>query len=316
MKHRAEISLIPMLASRSESCLARTPSRRDHKKHRDPCSASPAAASGCYGDFCLTQITYPGSLQDLESSQDPWMRQARALCQRQVKVFSTTTINFSLMEPEELVACLQSGDGASSAAVGATPSTPSKETTRVVKAPVLTHKVCCSLVLEARNHPSLCSWLESNGWRINTRNADVVCKAAEHLREDDRCGRGDIASLTDTCLAGLRYRLKEVPVCDRCFSVYCVIHDVVTTIRVKRKDLWAERELQRRQKEEERERQRLKEEEIQKMLTYQRSRKDCVSKGSQEELLEQCPRGWSVFTDSDLDGFIRELSGHSIFETA
>eukprot|EP00933_Yihiella_yeosuensis_P044344 TRINITY_DN39445_c0_g1_i1.p1 TRINITY_DN39445_c0_g1~~TRINITY_DN39445_c0_g1_i1.p1 ORF type:complete len:393 (+),score=62.61 TRINITY_DN39445_c0_g1_i1:69-1247(+) len=315
--HRAKLSLPPMRGcrSRSETCLARTSGRRDKfsgsrkAASKQELQAGPLQVAGCFGDYCDAVTIWPGILQDIDSSDDPWMREARALCRRDVKVDTGEDIKCRLMEPSELVECLSLLER---------PDASKDLTKKNPPAICPTKKVSSTLILEARNHPSLCSWLQQRDWRLDSRSVDDVAAASERLREDDRQGKGDIASLTDTCLAGLRYRLREVPVCEACFKVYSVVHNIVTSIRVQRRDLWAEREQQRRREEEECERQRVKQEETERMLAYQQGRpRNTSSRGSFREELEagetinvsaRQSRHRSLFLDADIQNVIHRSS--------
>eukprot|EP00440_Ansanella_granifera_P039784 gb/GFBE01043149.1/.p1 GENE.gb/GFBE01043149.1/~~gb/GFBE01043149.1/.p1 ORF type:complete len:364 (+),score=59.75 gb/GFBE01043149.1/:1-1092(+) len=308
LKHRAEISLPPMkmCKSKSETCLGRS-GRRDGKparragggqaRNKEQPAVTSSGVDGCFGDFCSAQIRLPGSLKDIESANDPWMRQARALCLREVKLSGGPCLPHSLMEPEELVACLELRHGDASAALGAAPSQVGRQSASVPC------RVRASLILEARNHPNLCSWLEKHGWRLNAQDADAVAEAAEQLREDDRMGGGDISILTDGCTAGLRYRLKECKVCRTCLGIYNIIHSVVTMIRVQKRDLWAQREQLRRRLAEERERERTHQEEIERRLPFQQQRSPQSAPRTVEGHVSAKRR--SLFLDKDVQDFLR-----------
>jgi len=107
---------------------------------------------------------------------------------------------------------------------------------------------------------------------LDPQDADRLAEAARRIREDDEQGGGPIASLTDACMPGLRYRLKTVPVCGTCHCIYSVIHTVVDLIRRQRRNVWAEGELRRRRDKGERRREQEKEEMITWLMEHQSSR--------------------------------------------
>eukprot|EP00930_Biecheleria_cincta_P091087 TRINITY_DN80596_c0_g1_i1.p1 TRINITY_DN80596_c0_g1~~TRINITY_DN80596_c0_g1_i1.p1 ORF type:complete len:351 (-),score=53.74 TRINITY_DN80596_c0_g1_i1:108-1160(-) len=311
-KHRAEISLPPMKSrAMSDTCLgsacssrrAARPVRRGKTKTKEPLLLTHSAANRCFGDFCDAQIRFPGSLKDIESSNDPWMMKAWELCQKELKLPSGETLARNLLEPEELVACQEERErdreqrdsdlpGGGMAQQG--PSRPSATHSRV----------CASLILEARSHPILCSWLQDNGWRLDLHNVDAVAATAARLREDDQFGRGDVSRLTDSCSAGLRYRLRERPVCRTCFHIYTIIHTAINMIRVQRKDLWAERELQKRALSAEMEREKINQDITKRMLAIQQQRRpqSAPKQWGQANVLRQRR---SRFLDEDVEEWLR-----------
>lgn len=240
------------------------------------------------------------------------MRQARELCRREVKGPEGGSLRRSLLlEPEELVACLDLEPPEAPAPKEprrpATPGgggggfAPSKDPRRPATTCGWPGKVCASLILEARNHPNLCSCLQASGWRLDARDAAAVSAAAQCMREDEQQGGGDISSLTDVRTAGLRYRLQVMPVCATCFCIYTIIHQVVTMIRFQRRDLWAEREKQRLREEEERERERVKQEETERMLAYQKQRRPLSAGNLAKEHMQKLHQGSrSLFLDADI----------------
>ncbi|CAJ1427564.1 unnamed protein product [Effrenium voratum] len=227
-KLRASISLPPTRRAKT----AETAKARKSKKEEEP-----FVVPGCYGDFCNAEFKYPHSLKDSDSSQDPWMRVGRALCERRLG-------NQQLLEPDELVACFEEP-----------PAVP----LRAAKA-----ALSAGLVLEARLHPRLCAWLQERGWRWDPEDVEAVTAAAAKLREDSQ----DLLEHMARSASGLRYRLRTLTVCRTCLATYQIIHDVIFQIQRQRRDLWANRATRelRRRKEEEKER--TKQAEIERMLAY------------------------------------------------
>eukprot|EP00441_Pelagodinium_beii_P027144 CAMPEP_0197661352 /NCGR_PEP_ID=MMETSP1338-20131121/51406_1 /TAXON_ID=43686 ORGANISM="Pelagodinium beii, Strain RCC1491" /NCGR_SAMPLE_ID=MMETSP1338 /ASSEMBLY_ACC=CAM_ASM_000754 /LENGTH=374 /DNA_ID=CAMNT_0043238893 /DNA_START=33 /DNA_END=1157 /DNA_ORIENTATION=+ len=310
-KFRAEITLPPMkpCKSMSETSLGRSASRKDGRSGRrtagqgkqEEAATGSACVNGCFGDFCHGQIRYPGSLKDIESSDDPWMRQARELCVREVKLSSGNRLRHQLLQPEEIVASM--GDAA--------PSAPSK-VKRKASNVLLPGRVCSSFIMEARSHPNLCRWLEENGWRLDSEDVDALAMAAQHMREDDRIGGGDISALTGHCTAGLRYRLKVRPVCKTCMCIYTIIHSVVSMVRLQGKGLWAQREQQRRILDEEKTRERNKELETQRMLAIQKQRtRRPVSAPHVRQAPLSGSRTSSLFLDKDVQEWLYSISDAS-----
>lgn len=316
-KHRAEISLPPMKArAMSDTCLGPAPSsrrgqaraapRRGKSKTKELLLLTHSAADRCYGDFCDAQIRYPGSLKDIESSSDPWMMKAWELCQKELKLPTGETLHRKLLEPEELVACQEERErekedkeqrdsdlpGGGMAQQGPRRAAPT------------CGRVCASFILEARSHPVLCSWLQENGWRLDLHDVDSVAAAAARLWEDDKLGRGDVSRLTDSCSAGLRYRLRERSVCRTCLHIYTIIHTAINMIRVQRKDLWAERELQRRALAAERERERINQDTTKRMLAIQQQRRpqSAPKRWGQANVVRQRR---SRFLDEDVEDWLR-----------
>lgn len=319
-KHRAEISLPPMKArAMSDTCLGPAPSsrrgqaraapRRGKSKTKELLLLTHSAADRCYGDFCDAQIRYPGSLKDIESSSDPWMMKAWELCQKELKLPTGETLHRKLLEPEELVACQEERErekedkeqrdsdlpGGGMAQQGPRRAAPT------------CGRVCASFILEARSHPVLCSWLQENGWRLDLHDVDSVAAAAARLWEDDKLGRGDVSRLTDSCSAGLRYRLRERSVCRTCLHIYTIIHTAINMIRVQRKDLWAERELQRRALAAERERERINQDTTKRMLAIQQQRRpqSAPKRWGQANVVRQRR---SRFLDEDVEDWLRSSS--------
>jgi hypothetical protein len=85
---------------------------------------------------------------------------------------------------------------------------------------------------------------------FDPKDLHLILAAAQHVKDDDKLEPGNVSELLDRPdseghLPGLRFRLQEVPVCGRCFSVYKVIHEVVALIRSQKKDLWARKQQKR-----------------------------------------------------------------------
>ncbi|CAE8639508.1 unnamed protein product, partial [Polarella glacialis] len=322
-KCRPQLSL-PVMKARSKSESSLLSSKLSSAKNRGAAAAGPAGAqsrgrekdsapaqdqpagtvSTCFGDFCDATFRYPGSLQDIESSEGHWMQQARQLCQREARPEGHqgqgqgqasasrvgVTRRATLLEPEEVVACLQAepslaeprgvggGGRSSSSSSKHHPRSSSKQQPRPPSSwgSAPHRKVAATLILEARGHPQLCRWLQERHWRLDTCEAAAIAGAAEQMRRDEQEGGGDISLITDVpsaLTAGLRWRLKQLPVCATCLVVYSIIQEVVSLIRFSRHDLWAERELQRQKEDEEFERQREAREETDRIIDYQRQRR-------------------------------------------
>lgn len=319
LKHRADISLPPMRArAMSDTCLESAPSRRAARpvrrgksKMKEPLLLAHSAAHKCYGDFCDAQIRYPGSLKNIESSSDPWMMKAWELCQKQLKQSSDETLPRNLFEADELVACQEEREREkekdkdkeqrdSDAPRGETAQRGSRKA-------AANGCVCASQILEARNHPSLCSWLQEVGWRLDLQDVDAVAAAAACIREDDQLGRGDVSLLTDSCSAGIRYRLKERSVCQTCLHIYTIIHTAINTIRLQRKDLWAERQLQKRTLAAEREKERTNQDVRNRMLAIQQQRRPQSSpqQWGQANVLRQWRKNHLHFLDPEVEDQFR-----------
>lgn len=222
-------------------------------------------AQECHGDFCNAEIRYPPSLQDLESSQHPWMKQARELCNRTLG----DEYGPKLLLPVEMVGCLQI-DEEEKKEKDAKCMFPSKavsipeEQQRPAARFGAPGFINASWICEARAYPCLCRWFQAEaGWLLNPQDPDQMAEAASKMREDEAAGgheqkrsRGGRAPdfELDGCTAALHYRTRVVPVCGPCFCIHAAIHSALVALRVHKRGLWARREKQRRVELEERER--------------------------------------------------------------
>jgi len=271
-KHRADITLPLLCGSKSAARRASSEAACGGRRQKRGNGSRPAAnwavgasaaaganlRDGCYGDYCNAQICYPASLQDVESSADPWMVQARELCRRPVRLSydggsASSASAPKLLQPEELVACLssQAKDGNSSAQASTGATGPGRPTRPCAQS----GRIAASWLLEARSCQSVCRWLAASGWSMNPGDASRMVEAARCLREDEANGGGPnmdhLSTPQDGISAGLRYRLQSVPVCGNCLCIYNVIHSVVTAVYRQRKHVRAERQLRERREHEE-----------------------------------------------------------------
>eukprot|EP00746_Dinoflagellata_sp_MGD_P001083 gnl/MRDRNA2_/MRDRNA2_102013_c0_seq1.p1 gnl/MRDRNA2_/MRDRNA2_102013_c0~~gnl/MRDRNA2_/MRDRNA2_102013_c0_seq1.p1 ORF type:complete len:1164 (+),score=201.93 gnl/MRDRNA2_/MRDRNA2_102013_c0_seq1:113-3604(+) len=121
-----------------------------------------------------------------------------------------------------------------------------------------------SWLVEARAYPTLALWLEEVNWMMDANDTEQVLLAEKCFRQDEEAlredGRGDILeALQGTKFAngpGFVWINQSFPVCPICLQAHTAIHEAVTLIRVRKRQVWAHRELrQRRQMEEETRRQ-------------------------------------------------------------
>lgn len=211
----------------------------------------------CCGEFCNADIRYPGSMQDIETQNDPWMRTARYLCAK------TSSSGVFLLNSEELVACLPYQQQSPSL-----PSSPPKGT-RKRSAFMAAGRICASLIQEAQRYPKLCVWMRDElGWMLDPWDAALLEVAAGKIGEDEAAAawvpvprkRRDPPP-SESGLGGtpaLWMRVQTVPVCRTCLCIYAVLHGVITMITGQRRDLWAKRTLLRRQQEDEQRRRQTK----------------------------------------------------------
>merc|ERR1719215_960696 len=94
-----------------------------------------------------------------------------------------------------------------------------------------------------------------------------------------------------TSAAGLRYRLRSVPVCRNCFCVYARVHDVVASIRDRKKDHWADKVQSRKRENEERE----KEHKASDLFEFAVAKRQAEGDGTAEPLSWQTGRGTSEY---------------------
>lgn len=235
-KFRALITLPPLRphVPRVTGTSPQKPRGGKERKSLTKAKQEPAmAVPGCYGDFCQVEFKYPQSLQDIETSGDAWSRTGRALCLRHAELDGHQL--GMLLRPEELVACMEEEED--------------EKPPRTVNPKAPLFEVQASQVLEARSHPQLCQWLMALDWRIDPEDAALILTATEQLRADEE--KGDMQKLLDVSVAGMRYRLRPVKVCQTCLSTYKVINQVITMVRHQRRDVWAKMQLDRRKKQEE-----------------------------------------------------------------
>lgn len=312
MKHRAETMLPPMqlLRTHSEGGFKATADhprrtlRRVSSTSRARTgveageaavhSAGSSSSAKCCGDYCHAQVRYPSSLLDLDSSDDPWLVEARRLCSREAPLSEGLQGRGNMLfTAEEIVSCLQTSS----------PSAPKLSAT--ARSCGSGGTVCTSWILEARSCPSLCSWLGAElGWMFNPRDATLVAEAAHRLREDADLGTTRTVA---PCrgMSALRYRLKSVPVCATCLGIYTAIHRLVTMVRVHRKDLWAESELFRREYQE----QEAKEQERQKEIEWlqEKYKQRCQEKRAFDLRSESRQNSRSLFLEPSMQDWLHNL---------
>merc|ERR1719198_1446345 len=106
---------------------------------------------------------------------------------------------------------------------------------------------------------------------LDPGGTEGLAEAERRVLEDDSVGGGPIEELMDCCSQGLRYRLREVPVCGNCLGVYSAIHTALDLIRRQRRGRWAEREKRLRRESADREREQKKEELFEWMVAQRRA---------------------------------------------
>lgn len=267
--------------SASEPSLGRGRGRRGGRLDAKPAVPN---KERCHGDFCAASVRYPASTQDIESSMAPWMTQARILCQKELVLSSFPADKQpKLFHVEELVSCLRNGNSGELSLLDVT-----KDQRTNCRPIVVKRSVSVSIILEARKHPRLCGWLQDDtGWMFDPESAELISAAAKRFREDEEENGGSVSALTDCCSGGLRFRLRDVPVCENCFKVYSVLQSVIDMIRWRKRDLWAKQELSRRSAEVLAARQRLKDEVFEELQERQRTRRldlDADQEGPGEHL--------------------------------
>lgn len=277
-KHLAEMTLPPMQMRKSLTDRAlgiRTPvisSKAPAVRHRGPpvvalpshgrCRAGAGRArqiagmaspmlNACKGDYCDADMHYPACLQDLETSEHPWMVQARKLCGSSIQ----RNGEVPLMSPEEMAACLEScsGDGQGELSVptgrGAKYGVP-PEQAKLRSAAVLGSPgdIQASWIFEARAYQRLARWMEQDAnWMLNPNDPDQVAAASMYFHEDEIAGGGSPKFMAQGVLHGVRHRLRMVPVCGTCFCIYNSIHAAVVMMRVQHRDDWAQHTRRNRQ---------------------------------------------------------------------
>lgn len=243
-------------------------------------------AQECQGDFCNAEIRYPASLQDLESSQHPWMKQARELCNRSLGDKGL----HKLMLPTEMVGCLQLDlEEKDSKRVAipkkvARPTLP-EEQRRPAARFGSTGFVNASWICEARAYPSLCQWLQSEaGWLLDPKDADRVAEAASKMLEDESRAGGPPHFRLDGSTPALQYRLRILPVCGSCFCIHSAIHTALVMLRVHKRGLWAQREKRRKLEREEQERREQMESYLQRERPPRRRNSEAVEEAPPRQL--------------------------------
>jgi hypothetical protein len=149
---------------------------------------------------------------------------------------------------------------------------------------------------------------------LDLKDVDLVVEAGkrihedDHEREQDQLASGNRASAA----AGLRYGLQAVPVCGTCLCIYTLIHTVVNMVRVKRWDLLATREQQRRREEDGHEREVENERLLEVMLSHRRKREgelgsiapSELGRSSLQQRLKSTKSRRSLFLDPDVEDWL------------
>lgn len=228
--------------------------------------------NACQGDFCNAKVNYPASLQDLETSEHPWMLQARQLRQRCCKDSEGREGTQPLLTSEEMAACLQiSGDGEAgkpapmACVAGARFGVPEEKLGSVVSFGSA-GDIQVSWIFEGRAYPRLCSWLQEANWMLDANDAAKVAEAAKCFHEDEAATGGKPVFKVNGMLTAVRQRLRTVPVCSTCFCVYNTLHAVIVMMTYQRRDRWARNELRLKKDLEER----TKKEELERLLFYEK----------------------------------------------
>jgi len=184
----------------------------------------------CFGDFCDAKLRLPPSLLDLETPQDAFHRQARALCRSEAKGADGKSLGAPLFTADEMVACLREDRRKAGRELEAGPLN--------VDAAEGTTTVSVCMIIEARAYPRLCRWLADEvGWSFDRRNPEFLAAAAQRLREDTDGSTDALKLLGCSGAAALRYRLRMAPACRTCACAYAAVHDIVTLLKGRRRDL-------------------------------------------------------------------------------
>mmetsp|Transcript_52623 Transcript_52623/g.125706 ORF Transcript_52623/g.125706 Transcript_52623/m.125706 type:complete len:496 (+) Transcript_52623:138-1625(+) len=184
----------------------------------------------CHGDYCSTEVRGPASLQEIENNEHPWFVEAKSLCQRHLPSHPKQP----LLLPEEMAVGAEAIKAEIAAAASASAASQKAGRGATAKKPVRM-RINYSWILEARAHPELCSWLEHDlGWMISQENTALISKAGAKMTKDES---EELApnGLGQVGLAGMRYKLQEVPVCSTCWCAYNVVRSTLLLCRRKAK---------------------------------------------------------------------------------
>jgi hypothetical protein len=149
---------------------------------------------------------------------------------------------------------------------------------------------------------------------LDLKDVNLVVEAAKRIHEDHEREQEQLASgnRASAVAAALRHNLQAVPVCGTCLCIYTLIHTVVNMVLVKRRDLWATHEQQRRCDEVGHEREVEKERLLEAMISHRRKREGELGsivprelgRSSLQQRLKSTKSRRSLFLDPDVEDWL------------